>query len=45
MADASIVEVPIQRNSRDENKEIKQGNVLKTGNPTRFARKILMHSG
>lgn len=27
IVDASIVEVPIQRNSRDENKEVKQGNV------------------
>jgi IS5 family transposase len=27
MVDASIVEVPIQRNSRDENSELKQGNV------------------
>jgi IS5 family transposase len=27
MVDASIVEVPIQRNSRDENSQLKQGNV------------------
>lgn len=25
--DATIVEVPIQRNSRDDNKEIKEGNI------------------
>ena len=27
LVDASIVEVPIQRNSRDENKELKEGNI------------------
>lgn len=27
LVDASIVEVPIQRNSRDENKQIKEGNI------------------
>lgn len=27
LVDASIVEVPVQRNSRDENKELKEGNI------------------
>lgn len=27
LVDATIVEVPVQRNSRDENKDIKQGNI------------------
>ena len=27
LVDTSIVEVPIQRNTRDENKELKEGNI------------------
>ena len=45
--DATIVEVPIQRNRRDENKDIKEGNIPQEwmDNDNSFATRIQMHSG
>lgn len=45
MVDASFVDVPIQRNSRDENEKIKKGRFLKTGTRTSVVRKRPMHAG
>ena len=45
IVDASIVAVPKQRNTRDGNKPIKNGDVPKIGMITRNARKTPMHAG
>jgi hypothetical protein len=47
IVDASFVELPRQRNRRDENQQIKQGQTYEAWkiNPTRFARKIVMPVG
>ena len=39
LVDASIVEVPIQRNSRDENKELKEGNIPEDWNENKLRQK------
>ncbi len=39
LVDASIVEVPIQRNSRDENKELKEGNIPKDWDKNKLRQK------
>ena len=39
LVDASIVEVPIQRNSRKENKELKEGNVPEGWEDNKFRQK------
>jgi IS5 family transposase len=39
LVDASIVEVPIQRNSRDENKQLKEGNVPEDWNENKLRQK------
>jgi hypothetical protein len=43
--DASIGEVPVQRNSRDENRELKEGGVPKTGMKINCDRKIRRPGG
>ena len=44
--DASIVQAPKQRNSREENAQIKQGDIpQKTGRKSKGAKKILMPNG
>ena len=45
IVDASIVAAPKQRNSREENKDIKNGNIPMTGLKTRNVRKIPMLAG
>ena len=40
LVDASIVEVPVQRNSRDENKELKQGTIPEDWNENKVRQKI-----
>ena len=39
LVDASIVEVPVQRNSRDENKELKQGTIPEDWNENKVRQK------
>lgn len=39
LVDASIVEVPVQRNSRDENKQLKEGNVPEEWNENKVRQK------
>lgn len=39
LVDASIVEVPVQRNSRDENKELKEGNIPEEWNENKLRQK------
>ncbi len=39
LVDASIIEVPVQRNSRDENKELKEGTIPEDWNENKLCQK------
>jgi transposase, IS5 family len=45
IVDASFVEAPKQRNTKEENKDIKEGKLLMIGLKTNYARKMLMLGG
>ncbi len=45
LVDASRLEVPIQRNTRDENKELKEGNIPEEWDENKLRRKIPMCNG